>query len=433
MPALRPQLRVSFVLALAALGAARAEEAGLDLGASPSDEQLAELVWTRSPELSDARARLGLAKADVVRSALYPNPSLDVGVGGLPAGETNPPGLSVNQVVNVGVTVSEQVELFKRGPRQRAALESQTGVRFEAREVVRQRVLDLKLKLADVASTEVRIAALTDTASGAARLTALQEARAGKGDSAGLDTDRSRLEEQKLQAQLAEAFEHLEEALRECGHAAGVRCSPFGSPQKAQAFLEAVDAPRPVPPAEQRDDLLALEAQRRAALEQATLAEAHAVPDPTFRAGYLKDQFVISGNNPSTVFVGVTVPLPLFDHGQADAQAARVNAETATRLREKLLSQRERGRVRLEAQLRRAQEREKQIEERALPLARKVVENLEKALLVGSPLQDVILARRTLSELLADNADVDLAVFRTSIELDRLLGREPPMPRDLSL
>lgn len=433
MLAHRRSLAGSILLAaFVGLRPAYADEGSLDLSALPSDAALAELVWTHSPELSDARAKLGLAAADVVRSGLYQNPALDVGVGGLPVGETNPPGLTVGQVVNAAVTLSEQVELFKRGPRQRAAQASQVGARFEAREAVRQHVLDLKLKLADVASTEVRIAALSDTATGAARLTALQEARAGKGDSAGLDTDRSRLEEQKIQAQLNVELEHLEEALRECGHSAGVRCAPFGSPEKAQAFLEEADAPRPVPAPEERDDLKALSAQKTAADEQAQLAEARVVPDPTFRAGYLKDQFVVSGNNPSTVFVGVSVPVPLFDRGQADAQAARVNAETAQRLREKLLTQRERERARLEAQLERAQAREKQLEEKALPLARSVVANLEKAMLVGSPLQDLILARRTLAELAADNADVDLAVFRTSTELDRILGRDVPMPPELA-
>ena len=295
-------------------------------------------------------------------------------------------------------------------------------------------MLDLKLTLADVASTEVRIAALTDTASGAARLTALQEARAGKGDSAGLDTDRSRLEEQKIRgAAQREPSSTWRRRCASCGHAAGVPCLPFGSPEKAQAFLEAADAPRPCPPAEERDDLKALAAQRRAAEEQVALADAHAVPDPTFRAGYLKDQFVISGNNPSTVFVGVTVPLPLFDRGQADAQAARVNAETAARLREKLLAQRERerGAPRGPAQARPgAREADRGEGAAAGPPGR------------GEPGEGACWSARRCRtssspgarcrSCSADNADVDLAVFHTSIELDRILGRALAMPAELS-
>ncbi len=263
-------------------------------------------------------------------------------------------------------------------------------------------------------------------------MTGLQEARSGKGDTSGLDTDRARLEQQKVEMTLGEEREKLELALRECAIAAGLECRPFGDPERAQAFIETLEHVESAPPPDHRPDVQALVAQADAAHAQEVLADRHAIPDPTFRVGYVRDQFVISGNNPSTAFVGLSLPLPLFDHGQADAQTARVNREQATRVRELTLAQAGRDRTRLEAQLALARERHQHLSDDTLPLARKVVANLQQALLVGTPLQDLLLARKSLQELIMMEADLDLLVFRTCVDLDRVLGRMPPLPRELA-
>lgn len=208
----------------------------------------------------------------------------------------------------------------------------------------------------------------------------------------------------------------------------GLRCTPFGDPVTAQRFLDSVAALPAEVDVGARPDVRSLAAQAASADGLATLAERRAIPDPTLRAGYLRDQFVISGNNANTLFVGVSVPLPVFDHGQADAQAARALAERARATRALLVAQAQRDRERLAAQLKLARSRQRALRDSTLPLARSVVTNLEKAMLVGAPLQDLLLARRTLEELNVSSADVDLLVFETSTELERTVGAEPPAP-----
>lgn len=414
------------------LGIAHATEETLELATLPAPERLAGALWERSPDLADARARLGLAEADVTRSLLLLNPNLDLALGGLPVGVTTPPGLTTGQTLNVGLTLSQTVELGKRGPRQDAASAAREAALLDTRETLRQRYLDLRLRIAEVASAEVRIAALADAARDAERLTALQSARSGKGDTSGLDTERARLEQQKIESTLGEQRELLELALRECARAVGLRCAPFGDPVQAQRYLDSVAALPAEVDVGARPDLRSLAAQAASADGQATLAERHAIPDPTLRAGYLRDQFVISGNNANTLFVGVSIPLPVFDHGQADAQAARALAERARSTRALLVAQAQRDRQRLASQLALARSRQMALRERTLPLARAVVGNLEKAMLVGAPLQDLLLARRTLEELNVSSADVDLFVFQSSTELERVVGAEPPAPPRLA-
>ena len=91
------------------------------------------------------------------------------------------------------------------------------------------------------------------------------------------------------------------------------------------------------PTSSQRADIRALAAYGNAAAAARELADARKIPDPTVRLGYLRDQFVISGNQLNSVNVGVSLPLPVFDHGQgerlsAEASLRHLNDERTQRL-----------------------------------------------------------------------------------------------------
>lgn len=55
---------------------------------------LAALVHSRAPALADARLGVGLAGAELQRTHLLDNPTLDLAAGTIPLGDTNPPGLA---------------------------------------------------------------------------------------------------------------------------------------------------------------------------------------------------------------------------------------------------------------------------------------------------------------------------------------------------
>ena len=179
--------------ALLAAGAASSES--LDLSSSPADVELVDLLWERSPDLVAARAKLGQAEADVVRSEVLPNPGFDFQWGTLAIGPTNPPGLDkLKDVPNYTFTLNQPFEIAKRGPRQAASRAARDAARFDAVEVLRQRWFDLLERISEVATAEIRVGALEATVRDAQRLADLQPERQKRGDIAGLDVDRAVLE-----------------------------------------------------------------------------------------------------------------------------------------------------------------------------------------------------------------------------------------------
>lgn len=404
--------------------------APLDLSQVGAGEGLAELVWRQSPSLQGARARVAQAEAERRRALRLPNPGLDLSVNTLPVGPLNPPELTepLLNVPNVAVGLSVLLELGKRGPRQDATAEAARAAALEALELLRGEVLSLEEVVGDVASAQVRLAALEGLATDARRLAALQEARAERGDTSGLDADRARLEEEGTLNALGAARAELNGALRACAGLVAAPCSPFADEAQANAWLDRLLGGGAL---EQRPDLASLEATARAARAAERLARNGWIPDPTVRLGYVRDQFVVSGNQQNSLFVGVSLPLPLFERGQDAAEAAAVVARAAERERAQRL---EAARAQLEtlaAELRAAEARQQRLRQQALPLARTVVERLTAAVGRGAaPLQELLLARRSLAELLLAAAELDRTLFRLHVARARLSGSLAALPRD---
>ncbi|MBX7099348.1 MAG: TolC family protein [Myxococcaceae bacterium] len=414
------------------VGAVLSSVPALELSKLPDDGALAALVWERATDLQLERVRLAQAKGDADRAHLLPNPGLDVSLNTIPLGTTNPPGLSFGEVPNVAIGLSEQVELFKRGPRQAATGAALTAEVQVARDLVRQRWLDLLDGIAEIATAQARTAELTELVKDAAELTRLQVERAKLGDTAALDADRAALEEEKLRAQLATEQSRLQQALAQCAVLAGVPCHAFESAALASAYLERRWALAGAE-LEQRPDLEALRAQEASARAAVSLANAHAIPDPTLRVGYVRDQFVVSGNQQNSLFVGVSLPLTFFDRGQTDAAAYERSALAAASARALGLEQAKAQLSAVQAQRATAEARRVTMAQQSLPTANRLVDRLEAAVQRGAaPVQDLIFARRSLGELTLDARDLDLFTFRLAQAEVRLRGLVPPMPQELS-
>jgi outer membrane protein, heavy metal efflux system len=404
----------------------------LRLSALPAPNELATLLWERSPSLQPSRLRIADARAGLARSHLLPNPGLDLSWNSIPIGETNPPGLAhpLANIPNYAFGVSSLVEIGKRGPRQLSAASAVGSTLEDARATLFDTYFDLGERIAAIAAAEVRIASLAELAGDARKLTELQRARAEKGDAAQLDADRAAIEEEKLWTALADERAKLAGGIRECGVIAGAPCEPFGSSAAAEAYLgrrSQVDTT-----IEDRPDLRSLELQRSAAAHALDLANARKIPDPTLRFGYVHDQFLVSGNQGNSLFVGLSLPLTFFDHGQADARFAQAAISATSRARELLVEQAHSQLTRLSEERGTVEERRARLEDQTLPLARSVVKRLEEVVRRGgAPLQEVLLARRTLGELTVEAADLDLSAHQLAIAESRIRGEGPPAPPEL--
>lgn len=416
---------LTMLLSLVILGA---------IAAPTDDASLSQLVWERSVDLQAARARIALANADALRARLLPNPGLDVSYNTIPIGVHNPASEPFFSIPNLQVGVSELVELGKRGPRQASTSAVAKATTLDTIEQHRQRFFDLKEVYADIATSQARIASFSQLVDGATRLRELEQARTTGGETSSIDLDRAKVEEEKLKGSLAEERERLRAGLRTCAMELGEGCEPFTDSTAATNFLETLSPEVPGQKVEKRPDLLSLEAQADAARAAGTLAERRAIPDLTLRFGYTKDWFVTSGNQPNSLFVGVSMPLPVFDHGQHDAQAAAIVAASSERARTLLIESASRSLGSIVDELNAFEERRSRLRGTTIPLAKKIVERLDEAVTHGAAsLQDLILARRTLEELSIDALDLELATFKLSVTRARLAGVTPPLPPELNL
>jgi cobalt-zinc-cadmium efflux system outer membrane protein len=157
-----------------------------------------------------------------------------------------------------------------------------------------------------------------------------------------------------------------------------------------------------------------------------TLAERQAIPDPVASLSFTHDQFVASGNQPNSLSVNVTIPLPLFDRGQTEATRARRRLAINEAEIQALTATVRRGIALQRSQLDTLSARARLLEEQALPRAQRVVERTEAAFRrggVGFP--EVLLARRAFEELELDRIEVAAAAHRARLALRRATASLP--------
>jgi cobalt-zinc-cadmium efflux system outer membrane protein len=416
---------------LSTLLSASAADASVAAAPDPFDEvALAERLWRRSPELAAARDGLIDAEAGQAKARLLPNPTLNASWATIPLGERNPPDHPPGfwDVPNYNVSLGTLIELGKRGPRQRASDAVAAGAKQSLRDAHRLTFFALLEALSDQAASVARAAVLSKLAGDSAEGLRLQRARAERGDVAALEVDRLEVEHLRLLSSLSEAEAAREAAVSACSHLLGGACPRFANDNEARRYLARAAEPLAVPAdaVSRRPDVAALAAREAEADAAATLAARQKIPDPTVSVGYQRDQFVVSGNQANSLNVAVSVPLPVFDHGQAEAARARRLKETAVLARASL-SEGARAELDLARQrLTLLAGRAAGLDRDAIPRAQNVVERMDAAARRGgAALQDVLLARRALEELRLDRVDVELERFKATVDLRRAAGLVP--------
>jgi cobalt-zinc-cadmium efflux system outer membrane protein len=408
------------------LAAASRARAVVDPGLTPDDyadeSRLAAAVWERSPEVIDARQESMVAASEETRAHLLPNPQLDLAWGTIPVGPTNPRDLNdpIGNVPNYSAGLSELIELGKRGPRQAATGAEREAATWRAVAVFADRYFELLAAVGKIAMAEERANMLDRQVGESERLLQLEQARADKGEIAKMQSARTEAEHMRLVAERDGTRSDLEEARAACAELVAQPCAPFGSEEAARAFLVA-GAGTPLPTAwsdeieSRRPDLAALAAAERAADERVALAKHQAIPDVTLRLGYTYDTFVVSGNQRQSLGVGMQMPLPVADHGQADEAKASATLLSARRAREALSAS---GRVALAA----AVQRRALIADRltrldtALAKADELRTTMSGAAREGGVSEvDVLLARRRYQEVLLDRTQLDYDAYAAAL------------------
>lgn len=397
-------------------------------------ESLEALLAERSPTLVAEQLGVASAEADLARSRVFENPQLALTLGNIPLGETNPKDLcngigadcAGRYIMNYGASLSYRFELGKRGNRQTRERETLTATRATLEFATRMRALDLARLLGKLAVITLRRAASGEVLGAARAFAKLTEQRASSGFVAPMELDRLEIDIVRIENAILADEADEQAALAQCSAIVASSCTTFATAADARAFLDHwLQASVDKGWLHQRADIRALDGAIRAARADKALSEMRALPDPTLSIGYLHDRFTVSGNQLNALTIGVSIPLPFFDHGQADAAAAAARAERLEKQRELLLAANERTIEALEAMVARQAGRRQTIREKMLPKAQALVANLEKAVAAKAlPLSDLQQARRALFELLEAEADAAFDGFNAKLDLLAVIAQE---------
>jgi len=420
-------------LVIAAPTAAQQPSAPLrDLIANP--EALATWLAVHSFDTRAAAARVEQAQAAYGSTRLHPNPQLTVGLGGISVGTTNPPNLGVGDTVNYGATYSQLVEIGKREPCIAAARLRLTGEQYALAGTLLEQMGEAREAIAKVLHGRSRTAALREELDTSRQVVDLQRVRFDRGDLSGIDFDRLQLDAQMLAADLAQATAELQDSLAACARVLFASCDGDGADLDVIASgLQPPDTsvPSDVQAAiDARPDLQSLDVQRQATEQDAILALRRRVPDPVLSIGYTRDYFLISGSNPRTLSLGVTIPLPTSDRGKQDAaRAAAAGRELAAN--EAAIA----ARARTDVQALRARQDAVRtlldsLTADALSRANGILTSTSDAVNQGElSTTDLLLARRARTDITLRVMDLELQLFLIQNELRQATGVDTPVVR----
>ncbi len=397
--------------------------------------ELERAVSAGAPALTASRRQVAVAQADARQARLFANPAFDAAWSTIPVGDkiNYPSPHPLGHVPNYAVGLSYTFPVAKRGPRIGRADAVARGAHAELEYDVRVHALALAEVLGSLATSMLRRDGISELVEGGHRAAELAEARLRSLFGTPLDVDQIRIEVQRTEQLLSSVESDIRAGLAACASYVGTPCETFPDAESARAFLDRWLAPNEAAlrakDLQQRADLRALGAYTDAARADVHLAEAEKIPDPTVRLGYLRDQFTYSGNQLNSLNVGVSVPLPVFDHGQAHRQSAEAS-------RTHLLEERERrldvARARIPELARRlelSRGRCTQLTREVIPQARTVLSSLEKAVENRLlPLTQVIQSRRIVSELFIEEAESCGDAYLAALELIRETSSEGEQP-----
>jgi outer membrane protein, heavy metal efflux system len=302
--------------------------ASASVEAAPERLSLAEaqrIAFQKNWDLLAAKAGMDAATAQLLVAKEFPNPTLSLSTVKIdPRGNSTPSGNSIwSRSYDTIFAISQLLEIAgKRRNRQASARAGITGARarfFDAR-----RTLDQGVTKAYVAAllAQENAAILNESARSLRREADIAETRFKAGDIS--DSDRKQIENNAdvfdLQAKSAEAAAVQARIAVEVLMGVSEPKGRWSSLDSLAELTLAPPAPASAPGAGARPDILAAEADLRKARADLALQKALRIPDPTVSIQY--EHNPPSPPGPDTIGLGVSFPLPLWNHNRGNIRAA---------------------------------------------------------------------------------------------------------------
>ena len=233
------------------------------------------------------------------------------------------------------VGISEVIDVWaKRSARMHAADIGVEERRLAVQDALREIVYDVRSAFADVAREQSERDLSRETRDRYADTVRLSRSRFAAGEISEAELSKIELEGLKYENAVIDAEQEYDLSRQKLAALLGIGTElpfhvEFPVPRDVSASLPALvtDA------LAHRPDLLASKADQRLAGASLTSARREAFPDISLGVGYTHSDFQVSGDNPNTLAVTLSAPLPLFDRNQAGigrAELSRRRAENET-------------------------------------------------------------------------------------------------------
>jgi cobalt-zinc-cadmium efflux system outer membrane protein len=327
-------------------------------------------------------------------------------------------------VTSVGL--DQQLELGgKRGKRQAQARAALAGAVAGTAEARRTALFELRTAYWSAVRAHERRLLAEQVTGRSAETIRIGKARLDGEDISRVDFEKIELEAMKQQNDLADAVAEERSAVASLLALVGPAAPPDVEVRgdltiHPPALDEARIARRAM---EERSDVRAARAQAEVARAATSLASAQAVPDLTLGVGYTRSRAVAVGDNPDSLAVTLSVPLPLFHRNQGEVARASAEAERTERAAAALQARVARDVAGAMARYRAAAEKVARYDGGALQRADRALQVAEKTWRAGDRgLLEYLEAERTWVALRGDYLDTLFELRQAAFELEKAVG-----------
>jgi outer membrane protein, heavy metal efflux system len=290
-------------------------------------DEVVAVTLRRNRDVVAAKMDIEAAQLDKVAASVYPNPIFSYTLGNIVLGTANGQGQTpavsagpLSQTVHA-IGVSEIVDVWnKRGARMDAADRGVELRRLQVEDVLREIVHAVRSAAADVLREQSENELAREVAGHYEETVRLSRARQKAGEISEAELKKIELEGLRYSTAVIDADMDLDIARERLASLMGLPPAEAGKLKVADPG----DARAPLPLAtltqralEQRPDLQAARKGHAFADSSLTQAKREAYPDISLGLTYTHSEFTVSGDNPNSLALTLSLPLPIFDRNQA--------------------------------------------------------------------------------------------------------------------
>jgi cobalt-zinc-cadmium efflux system outer membrane protein len=300
-------------------------------------DQAVSLALRQNRDAIAARLDIDAAELDRVAARLYPNPVLSIALGNLVVGSFNNEGMTVlsspgffGQTVTT-VALSEVVDVWaKRNAHIRLADVGLEHRRLLVEDALREIAYAVRSAFDDLLRETSELALAEETHARYDQTVQISRSRFAAGDISEAELKKIELEGLRYQNGVIDAEMERDLARQKLSALLGLQPGAALEPSEIKEPRQPLDPGQLMERAlKQRPDLRAAQSAHGLAEAAISAARRDALPDISLGLGYTHSEFTASGDNPNSLALSLSMPVPVFDRNQANIGRARLDLRRA--------------------------------------------------------------------------------------------------------